>query len=274
MTIQSLDNYINAAKQQGVAWKKTATRTTIAAAWFSLFDIGGSPGAGTLAIGNTANGVVPTDATAGYPPIDAFGAGNIGSLTKVDFGSSVACRIRLFDRLFAAGAYAFNANVALASQPSYAGRVNLRNFATGLDANDYKGTELWAEQVTAATGNQAVAVTYTNQDGTGSRSTGAVGIGAAPTVGRCWQLPLQSGDAGVQRIDNVQGTVASAGTFNVMVLRQLWTGRVRLAADGDVHDFLKTGLIQVFADSALYALVQADSTSSGLPDVMMEIANG
>jgi hypothetical protein len=274
VTIQSVDQYIAAAKQQNLQLKKTATRTTIAAAWFSLFDIAGSPGAGTLAIGNTANGVVPTDATAGHPTIDAFGSGNIGALTKIDFGSSVACRIRLFDRVFAAGAYAFNANTNLASQPSYAGRVNLRNYATGLDANDYKGLEIWVEQVTAATGNQAVAVTYTNEAGTGSRTTGAVGIGAAPTVGRCWQLPLQAGDAGVQRIDNVTGSVASVGTFNVMVLRPLWTGRVPVAAGGDVHDFLKTGLVQVFADSALYALVQADSTSSGLLDLQMEVANG
>lgn len=273
MTIKTLDQYLGAAKQQ-VLWRKTATRTTVAAAWFSLFDIAGSPGAGTLAIGNTANGVVPTDATAGYPPIDAFGASAIGSLSKVDFGSSIACRIRLYDRLFAAGAYAFNANTNLASQPSYASRATLRNWATDADAANYKGLEIWVEQVTAATGNQAVNVTYTNEGGTGSRTTGAVGIGAAPTVGRCWQLPLQAGDAGVQRIDNVTGSVASAGTFNVMVLRPLWTGRVRIAGDGDVHDFLKTGLQQVFADSALYALVAADSTSSGVPDLQLEVANG
>ncbi|MGL5935247.1 MAG: hypothetical protein ACRCZI_06450, partial [Cetobacterium sp.] len=169
------------------------------------------------------------------------------------------------DRLFACGAYAFNANTALASQPSFSSRVP--------GGTDFTSLQIWVEQVTAATGNQAVNVTYTNQAGTGSRTTGAVGVGAAPIVGRCWQLPLQSGDSGVQRIDNVTGSVATVGTFNVMVLRPLWEGRVMIATAGDLHDLLSTGLPQVFADSAMYGLVCADSTSTGIPDVTFEIAN-
>lgn len=262
MAIATLDQYIAAAKQR-VAWDKTAARTTVATGWFSMFDVAGNPGAGTLAGTSAAAGVVPTDATAGYPIINAFGGAD-GYLSKFEYSSTVACRIAVFDRLWVGGAYAFNANQALASQPSYAGR---------LPGTDYGLTELWVEQVTAATGNQAVTVTYTNQGATGSRSTGAVGIGAAPTVGRCWQLPLQAGDTGLQKVDNVLGTVASAGTFNVMVLRPLVTARVKMANDGDVFDLLRTGLPKVFADSALYVMVAADSTSSGIPDTVIEIAN-
>jgi len=264
MAFTKLDDYIAAAKQR-VQWGKTATRTTVAATWFSLFDIAGNPGGGTLAGSSTAAGVVPSDATAGYPVIDAFGGINLGYLSRVEFGSTVACRFTIFDRLFLAGAYAFNANTTLASQPSYASRLPLTS---------YGGLQIWVEMVTAATGNQAVAVTYTNELGVTARSTGAVGIGAAPTVGRCWQLPLQAGDAGVQKIESVVGSVASAGTFNVMVLRPLWSGRVRLANDGDVHDMFKTGLRQIFSDSALYVLVNADSTSSGIPEMAIEVANG
>lgn len=258
-----LDSYIAAPKQK-VSWSRTATRTTIAGAWFSVFDLAGQPGAGVLAGTSTASGVVPTDATAGCPAVNAFGAGATGRIGKVEFGSSVACRIALFDLLWKGGAYPFNANQALSSQPSFAGRV---------PGADYKGIELWVEQVTAATGNQAVNVTYTDQDGNAGNSTGAVGIGAAPTLGRCWQLPLAAGDAGVQLVTNVAGTVASAGTFNVLVLRPLWSGRVKIANDGDVHGILETGMPQVFADSALYAMVAADSTSSGVPEMSIEIAN-
>ena len=184
---------------------------------------------------------------------------------RAEIGSNVACRIAFFDRLFVCGAHAFNANQALTGQPSYSGR---------LPNTDYKGLELWAEMVTAATGNQAVTVTYTNEAGTGSRSTGAVGIGAAPTVGRCWQLPRQAGDAGIQKVDNVLGTVASVGTFNVMVLRPLFSARVKMANDGDVYDFLKTGMAEIYADSALFMLVCPDSTSLGLPECQLEVANG
>lgn len=264
MAITSLDGYISAARQR-VPLFKTATRTTVAVAWFSLFDLAGDPGAGTLAGSSTTAGVVPTDATAGCPLINAFGGGATGYLGAVEYTGSVACRIALFDLLFKAGAYAFNANQALSSQPSYSGR---------LPGTDYKGLEIWVETVTAATGNLAVNVTYTDESGNTGATTGAVGIGAAPTVGRCWQLPFASGDSGVQAITNVAGTVASAGTFNVLVLRRLWTGRVPVASGGDVHDMLRIGLPQLYADSALFMLISPDSTSSGVPDLAVTIVNG
>jgi len=264
MAITTLDGYIASGKQR-VNWTKTASRTTIAAGWFSLIDIAGNPGVGTLAGTSTAAGVVPTDAVAGFAPIDAFSGGATGYLSRVEFFNSVPCRIAVFDLLFKAGAYAYNANTALTGQPSYVGR---------LPGGDYKGLEIWVEQVTAATGNQAVNVSYLDRNGNPG-TTGAVGIGAAPTVGRCWQLPLASGDAGVSAITNVAGSVATAGTFNVLVLRRLWaTGSMRVNNSGDVHDLLKTGMPQVYDDSALFALLAADSTSSGLPDVTLEIANG
>ncbi len=262
--IVSLDNYLASARQRA-QFVKTAARTTIAAQWYSLFELAGSPGAGTLAGTSVTAGVVPTDATAGCPVLNAFGGSATGRLSKVEYGNTVACRIALFDCLFKAGAYSFNANQALSSQPSYSGR---------LPGTDYKGLEIWAETVTAATLNQTWNVTYMDQDGNTGAATGAVGIGAAPTLGRCWQLPLAAGDSGVQKIENVLGGTGSAGTANILVLRPLWSGRVRMANDGDVHDLLRTGMPQVYADSALMILIAADSTSSGVPEMSIEIANG
>lgn len=270
--IKSGDQYF-AAQKQDLILRKTASRTAIAQGWFSVFDVAGEPGAGVLAGTNTAAGVVPTDAIAGYPPINAFGASAIGRLTRVDFSSSVACRLRVYDRLFVAGAYAFNANTTLAGQPSYASRINLRNPANDTDANDYKNLELWAEMVTAATGNQSVAVTYTDQDGNTGATTGAIGIGAAQTVGRCWQLPLASGDSGVQQITNVTGSIATVGTFNVMVLRPLCSMRIPVAGAGATWDAFLTGMKQIFADSSLFCMVCPDSTATGVFDLELQIAN-
>ena len=264
MAIATLDGYIAAAKQC-IFYTKTASRATIAAIPFTIFDLAGNPGAGVLNIGNTANGLVPTDAVAGYPVINAFG-GAVGYFTGLEFNSSVACRIFLFDRVFAAGAYAFNANVTLASQPSYSGRVP--------DGTDYNGLQIWIEAVTAFTGLQSIAVTYTNQAGTAGRTTGTIATGVAPTVGRALQLPLQAGDTGVQKIESVVSTVSTVGTFNVMVLRPLIMVRVPVVGFGDVYDLLRTGMVQVFADSALYVLIAADSTASGIPSLNIEIANG
>jgi hypothetical protein len=262
MAIATLDQFIGAAKKH-ISQVKTATRTTVATGWFSLLDLAGSPGAGVLAGTSTAAGVVPTDATAGFPTIDAFGGGAVGHLCQVDFGSNVACRLKLSDMLFKSGAYAFNANTTLTVQPSYMGR---------LPGGNYDDTQIWIEAVTAFTGNLTVNITYTNQAGTvGKVATLATGL--ALTVGRRMQVPLAAGDTGVQVITNVTGSVATAGTFNVLVLRPLWSGRVRTANDGDVHGLDKTGMPQVFADSAIDLMVAADSTSSGVPELEYVIAN-
>lgn len=263
MTIASLNDYIASAKQK-VPMTKTAARTTVAAAVFSVFELAGQPGAGTLAGTSVTNGVVPTDVTAGYPVLNAFAGAAKGYLSKVQFANSVASRLGLYDRLFLAGAFPFNAAQTLTAQPSYAAR---------LPNTDYKGLEIWVETVTAFTGNPTITVTYTNESGVTGRTTGAVATGAALTLGRCVQLPLQAGDCGVQKIESVTCTVATVGTFNVMVLRPLWEGRVPVAGGGDTADMLSTGLPEVFADSALYLLVSADSTSSGVPYIQPEIAS-
>ena len=265
MAITSLDGLI-AAPSQRLTYLKTATRATVAAIPFSVFDLAGNPAAGTLAVGNTTTGIVPTDAVAGYPTINAFVGGNTGYLAGVQFGSSVACRIGVFDCLFSAGAFTFNANVTLSTQPSYASRV--------LGGTDFTNTEIWIEAVTAFTGNQSIAITYTNQNGVAGRTTGTIATGVAPTIGRMLNLPLQAGDTGVQKIESVVSSVSTAGTFNVHVMRRLWQGRVRINNDGDAHDFTKTGMPQIFADSALRFVVYADSTSSGISELQLEIANG
>jgi hypothetical protein len=257
--------YVAAAKQY-LTLARTGSRTAVAGSWASVFDLAGNPGAGVLAGTSTTTGVVPTDATAGCPVINAFGGGATGYLAVVDYGSSVACRIRLLDVLWKGGAYAFNANTTGNTPASFASR------APG--GADFSDTQLWYEQVTAGTGVQNVAVTYTNQAGTTGRSTGTVVAPAAMIIGRMMQLPLQAGDTGLQGVTGVVGTVATVGTFNILVARPIWTGRCRMANDGDVHSLDKTGQAIIYADSALMMIVAPDSTSTGVPELELVIANG
>lgn len=263
MAIASMDNYLASAKQK-ITITKTASLTTVAANYGDPIAQAGNPGAGTLAGTSTTAGVVPTDTTAGFPIINSFGASAKGYLTNVEFSNSVACRMRIVDVLFKAGAYAYNASQALTGQPSYSSRVP--------GGTDYKGLELWIEAVTAFTGNAAPTIQYTDQDGNAG-TTGSVATGIAPIVGRMIQLPLAAGDSGIQSITNVACGTATAGTFNVLVVRPLWEGNIRVANGGDVHDLLKTGMPEVFADSALLLMVAADSTSTGVPSLTLEIAN-
>lgn len=274
MAISTFDPGLIGAAKQFLAMAKTASRTTVAAGWFTLFDLAGNPGSGTLAGTSTTQGVVPTDATAGFPPVDAFGGGAKGYLTQVTFGCSVACRLKLFDMVFKAGAYAFTAGTTtLSSQPSYAGRM---------PGGSYTDTQIWIEVTTAfATGTAwQVQVTYTNQDGVAGRTGVALPATAAAglTLGRMYQLGLQAGDSGVQKIESVivtnGGTAMTAGAFNVLVMRPLWSGRARAANDGDIHGPDKTMMPEIFTDSAIYMIASADSTSSGIPEMEMVIANG
>lgn len=264
MAIASLDNYIASAKQL-IPFSNTTTRTSVASAYFSVFDVAGNPGAGTLAGSSTTTGTVPTDATAGCPAINAFGGSATGYLAKVSFGCTVACRIYLYDLLWKGGAYAFNASTSGNTPTSYSSRVP--------GGTDYNGLEIWLEQVTAGTGSQSVAVTYINQAGTTGRSTGTV-VTATNIVGRCHRLPLQAGDTGVQGVTGVVGSVASAGTFNILVLRPLDTERINAANVSVTHDWSQTGSPILFADSALYRLISADSTSTGISELGIVVANG
>ena len=271
--IASLNDYL-ASTRQRIEMTRTGARTTVATGWFSTLDVAGYPGAGVLAGSSTANGVVPDDTTAGCPHIN----GSTGNwyLSKVEFGSTVACRFALFDMLFKAGAYSFAAGTTtLSAQPSYSGRV--------LGGTDFTNTEIWIEVSTAFVTGTAwqVQVTYTNQAGTAGRTSiiSAAQAAAALTLGKCFQIALAAGDTGVQKIESVivtnGGTAMTAGAFNVLVLRRLWSqGRVRVANDSDIHDMLKTGLPQIWDTSALYLLVSADSTASGLPEIVCEVVAG
>lgn len=270
MAITTRDGLIAAAKVIAPLYK-TTTRTTVAGGWFSMFDIAGNPGAGVLAGGETtppANtaGRVVTDTIPGYPTL-SFSA-NRSYLSRLSASNTVVSQIAIYDRIWVGGTYTFNANVNVTSS-SWSSRVSYDGGAA-----NYNGLEIWAETVTAATGNQTWNVTYTDQGGA-SGSTGAVGIGAAPTVGRCWQLPLAAGDTGLQAITNVTGGTGSAGTANIMVLRPLVRVYVPVANQQVLLNWADLGLPEIFNDSALYFMVMAPSgTSSGTPWLEFQVANG
>lgn len=150
----------------------------------------------------------------------------------------------------------------------------------GSGTNFGVGNEIWIEVVTAfVTGTvRQVQVTYTNSSGTAGRTSviSVAQAAAALTLGKMFMLTLQAGDVGVQKIESVIVTVGgmTAGTFNVLILRPLFTsGRVAIANDGGVYDLLGTGAPIVYTDSALIMVPEADSTSSGIPNISIEIAS-
>lgn len=330
MTIRDDDEF-KAALKWDVVTGRTATRTTVALSPFSVFDIAGNPGAGTLAIGNTANGVSHTKATAGYPSFPDAPAGQGWYLAGIDGLSSVAGTRELYDFVYSCGAHAFNASQALTSQPSIDdrlrvappwgastvfragdlvtngsapiklyictvggtsagsggptttgtaitdGTVTWRYISPGLN---YSSLEILVEAVTAGTGNQAVNVTYSTMaaDGvtlTGSRTTGAVGVGAALIVGRMYRLPLQSGDANAALLTNIVGSVATAGTFNVHLARKI-PGRFSVAVSpfADQFGYDRTRLPYIPNNAALREVQTLAGTTSATLPITLTLALG
>lgn len=237
-----------------------------------MLGIGGIPSAGVLAGTDVVAGVVPTDATAGFPVIDSF-SGEAGFIHEIEvcagLVSSPGSRWSLNDLLYKAGAYAFNAAQVLAGQPSYASRV---------PSGDYAGLEIWFEATSAWTGNPTIDVTYTNEAGVAGRACPTL-VSTAHVVGRMTQLALQDGDRGVQKIESVTSTIATAGDFNILVLRPLWRhGRVPHAGGAGTSVLFgpaQTNLVKVYDDSALYPIGSGDATfNTTNPEMVISIAHG
>lgn len=329
MTIRDDDEFKSALKWN-VITGRTATRTSVALNPFSVFDIAGNPGAGTLAIGNTANGVSHTKATAGYPTFPYAPNGRGWYLAGVDAQSSVAGARDIYDFVYSCGAHAFNAAQALTSQPSIDDRLRVAppwGASTEFRAGDmvtngsapiklylctvggtsaasggptttaagitdgtvtwnylgnglnYSDLEIFVEQVTAGTGNQAVNVTYSTMgaDGvtlTGSRTTGAVGVGAALIVGRMYRLPLQAGDKNVALLTNVAGTVATAGTFNVHLARKIARVQAYVTPFTDRFGYDQTRLPYIPNNAALRDVHTPVSTATMTLPITLTLAQG
>lgn len=270
MAITTADGWFAAARQT-LPLVKTASATSVAAQQFSTFALAGNPGAGTLAVGNTTAGVLFTDATAGCPLINDFGAGNTGYLSRAAFRSSIAGGAQLYDRIWGAGAVSMTAlaTTTFTGQPSIASRIQ--------SGTIYAGLEILIEITTTVSATATtIAVGYTNQAGTTGRTTGATATLSGFTTPRVIAMPLQAGDSGVQKVDSVTvgGTVATAGAFNVIIARRLADFDVRVVNSQDLQAWDALGAPQIFQDSALWLVAQPDGTTTGVPALGLTILNG
>lgn len=260
MALTSLNTYIS-GKRTILGYSKYTSVTTTASNYFQIAHLVGTP-IQMAGVGDIVSGIVQTSDMQGYIKMPTIT--NTGYLTGVNLESSVTQNILLFDRVYAVGAFPFNANTVLSAQPSYAARM---------PSGDYTGTQIWFHAFSAFTGNPTVTVTYTNQSGVAGRSTGAIALGLAPIIHYMRPLPLQAGDTGVQKIESVVCTVATVGTFNISVMRPLCTMACQVIGLPQKLDLLGTGAPIVYSDTALYPVCSPTSTSSGVISIQMEITD-
>jgi hypothetical protein len=212
---------------RSVGFMKSGTAADAVGYWYCTSKDGGFPGAwapGTPGV----NGRV-TDGTASgdygcFPIANPSTGGNY--LTEVNMAASVNHTNVLFDCLWV--------NSGLAITTTTAQSITTPT----LPARDINGTTngegcMIAILCTTAVGLAAVAsnatVTYTNSDGTGSRTatlTAIVGsqAPATPVIGTLIWFNLQAGDRGVRSIQSITlGTSWVSGSISLMITRDIAT---------------------------------------------------
>jgi len=239
---------LDAARKLRVIYQKVVSITGSYQARATPFAAAGFPAPGTLAGANTANGVFPVSGDPGFPVLPSFGGleGYVSFLEAQPALNSLRSSW-LYDMLFKAGAYSFGADVTLASQPSFAGRV---------PGADYKGLEIWIEASTTFVGTAVVTIDY--EDENSNAQSVSTTLLAAMDTGRLQRANMAS--AGVSKITRVREAGATGGAFNVLVMRRIaniLTG-TQLSSSASVgfglapNSFLATGLPRVYDTSALY----------------------
>lgn len=270
MAITTADGLVAAlASAQRFVLQK-ASITSVANFYYSLWTAAGAPGAGG-AVGNIAAGVIPTDATAGAPIINAFTGANTGYLLTFDASFAVAGVLSVYDRLYHAGPFLTTTlhTDTLSGQPALSRVPN----------SDYGQLELWLE-VTAVFAAAATTVSVSYQDGTNTTQTAThtadvASLTGAP-VNRMYPMRLAN-STGIQKINSVTvgGATNTTGQFNLIIQRNIVDHTTVSPNIGrPKKNPFDTGMPIVYADSCLACMVLATATTTGALYAEGAIGNG
>ena len=211
-----------------------AATAPIAGRGCSLWTYDGMPAGGAV----PTSAAIPDRTTTGAIPFTAPG----GSREKHLIGASItpltAGVYLLYDRLLHIGGLSGTSTGSQTVQGSPASPALTRN--TG-----GVGNMAWYEIYTIiGTTGTTLTMTYTNQGGTGSR-TSTINIGATNfrEVTRAQRIPLAAGDTGIQSIQSVQltGTTGTVGNFGITIAQPLAWIPVGAAGTSGWRDY-STGL--------------------------------
>lgn len=235
-----------------------ASVTAVAGSLYSLWRATGQPAQGAI----PGAAAIPTDALLG-----AFTEGYVnptspalGYLAQVSVCASNAETFSFYDRLSHMGG--LNGTLTTAQTVS----CTLPSTRGGTAGNGYSESVEWFLECYTATGATSVTatITYTNEAGTGSRTT-TVTVPANWPASRLLPILPANGDKWIRSVESVQlsATTGTAGSFGVTAGRRLVDVAIPVANIGQVANFLPLGLPQIFDDACLWGVVQCTTTSTG-----------
>lgn len=191
-----------------------AATLPIAGRGCSLWEYDGMPAKGAV----PTSGAIPALTTQGAIPFTAPGGSRDKHLIGASITPTVGGVFLLYDRLFNIGGLSGTSTADQSIQSSPASPALTRN--TG-GAGNIAFYEIYTIIGTTST---TLTMTYTNQAGTGSR-TSTINIGATGfrEVTRMQRIPLAAGDSGIQAIEKVKltATTGTAGNFGITIAQPL-----------------------------------------------------
>lgn len=258
MAITTLDGLIGGTKGAGFIFKNGSKPAVAAGFWASYFAATAIPGAGTLAVGNTTTGVIPTEATSGAMAFADPSGGANSYIMGASVTSTISGVVMIYDRVWHGGAYT-------PTSGAYSGATG-----TTLDRpSDGAGCEIWAEIVTAlSAASHTVTITY--DDRSNNSSTASVVLAASAPIARMYPATLEAGDSGVQHITAISGSASPpTGTFNLVILRPL----LRVGVVANVPRQLglpECGLRPLYANSCVTAAFYNPAGTTA-PDITVHL---
>ena len=233
-----------------------AATSPIAGRGCSLWEYDGMPAKGDV----PTVGAIPTKSTQGAIPFTSAGGGRDKHLIGASITPLTSGVFLLYDRLFHEGGLSGTSTAAQTIQGSTPSPALTRN--TG-GAGNIAFYEIYSIIGTTST---TLTMTYTNQAGTGSR-TSTINIGATNfrEVSRMQRIPLAAGDSGIRAIEQVQltATTGTAGNFGITIAQPLAWIPVNVAGTMGWRDYT-TGLpgIPVIDPNACLALMFIPSSAT------------
>lgn len=253
MAITTLDGAI-AGMQSPRMLSKTASGTLVSGRPHTWWALAGSPGAGSY--DTTLNGATLTgNSVAGQIPRSNPASGN-SYLARLSGMASQAGMLLLCDRLWqnrpanASGAQAI-------TSPTWPAR-SLDGTTNG------DGVLLALEFSTAQTaGTPTCAVTYTSQDGTGSRTANLLDtITATTAVGSFLRMNLTAGDTGVRSVQSVNFSATSTGgVWNLVAYRVLASLELQAMIPNAI-DVLTSGMPRIYNGTVPFLVFVPNTTSA------------
>jgi len=192
----------------------TAAAALVAGRAASLWTYDGMPAGGAV----PTTGAIPDDTTTGAIPFTAPGGSRDKWLVNASIVPLIAGVFLLYDRLFHIGGLSGTSTSDQDVQDEPASPALTRN--TG-GAGNIVFYEIYTQIGTSTT---TLTMTYTNQAGTGSR-TSTINIGSTGfrEVTRAQRIPLAAGDTGVRAVEKVAltATTGTAGNFGITIAQPL-----------------------------------------------------